>query len=88
MSIFLQADRLYLASRDSGHALLLIPLVRVDHSPASAKNACYFFNRIGKDEARFVSYHFEDQPEWIDQSDDTSDAIRFLSESFRPMTTG
>jgi hypothetical protein len=87
MSLFLYADRLYLASRDSGDALLLLPLVRVDHSPASAKNACYFFNRIGKDGARFVSYHFEDQPEWIDQSDATSDAIRFLSESFRQLAT-
>jgi hypothetical protein len=80
MSSWLDVERLYLASRDSGRALLLLPLVQVGHSPTSAKNACYFFNRVEKDGARFISYHFVDQPELKDQSVDTSAAIQSLCE--------
>jgi hypothetical protein len=80
MSAWLDVERLYLASQDSSRALLLLPLMQVGPSPASAKNACYFYSRIEKDGARFVSYHFVDQPELKDQSDNTSAAIRLLSE--------
>ena len=78
MSEWLDVERLYLTSRDSGRALLLLPLIRVGPSPGSAKNACYFFTRLEKDGARFVSYHFVDQPEVKDESGDTSAAIRLL----------
>ncbi len=80
MSSFLYVERLYLASRDSGRALLLLPLIQVGPSPTSAKNACYFFNRVEKDGARFISYHFEDQPERTDKSDDMATAILLFSE--------
>ena len=80
MPTWLDVDRLYLADRDSGHALLLLPLVHVGPSPAYARNACYFFNRVEKDGLRFVSYHFADKPEFTDRFDDASAAIRFLSE--------
>jgi type I restriction modification DNA specificity protein len=79
MSSWLDVERLYLASRDSGRALLLLPLIQVGPSPASAKNACYFFSRVDKDGARFVSYHFVDQPELKDSSADTASAIELLS---------
>lgn len=81
MSTWLDVERLYLVSKDSGRALTLLPLVRVGPSPASAKNACYFFNRIEKDGVRFVSYHFVDEPEQKEPFVETSDAIRFLSET-------
>jgi hypothetical protein len=80
MSEYLDIDRLYLVSGDSGRALLLLPLIQVGPSPSSAKNACYFFSRVDKDGARFISYHFMDQPELKDVSDETSAAIRFLTE--------
>lgn len=80
MASWLDVERLYLVSRDSGRALLLLPLMQIGPSPSSARNACYFFNRVDKDGARFISYHFMDQPELKDQSDETSAAIRFLSE--------
>jgi hypothetical protein len=80
MSSWLDVERLYLASPHPGRALLLLPLMHVGPSPASAKNACYFFNRVEKDGVRFISYHFVDQPERKDQSDDTLAAIRLLTE--------
>ena len=64
MSTWLDVEQLYLPARkDVGRALRLLPLVKVGPSPQSAKNACYFFNRLERDGARFVSYHFTDRPE-------------------------
>jgi hypothetical protein len=40
-------------------------LLQVGPSPISAKNACYFFNRVeSSGEVRFVSYQFSDRPEF------------------------
>jgi hypothetical protein len=81
MVSWLDVDRLYLSSRNSGLALKLLPLVNVGPSPKSAKNACYFFNRMERDGAsRFVSYHFVDTPEVTEQSSDATEAIRLLTE--------
>jgi hypothetical protein len=80
MSSWLDVDRLYLVATASSGTLLLLPLLQVGPSPSSAKNACYFFNRIDKDGARFVSYHFIDQPELKDQSAETSEAIHLLAD--------
>jgi hypothetical protein len=85
MSSWLDVDRLYLASHPTDRALLLMPLMHVGPSPASAKNACYFFNRVEKDGVRFVSYHFVDQPERKDKFDDATAAITYLTQSESPM---
>lgn len=62
MSTCLEVDLLYLLKKDSNRALHLLPLVRIGPSPQSAKNACYFYNRVDKEDYKFVSYHFFDQP--------------------------
>jgi len=80
MSTWLDVERLYIVSKNSGRALCLLPLVNVGPSPASAKNACYFFNRVDEDGVRFVSYHYADQPERKGQFAETSEAIRLLTE--------
>jgi hypothetical protein len=58
---YLYVERLYLVHKRAGHALQLLPLVQVGPSPQSAKNACYFYSRVEKDELRYISYHFEDK---------------------------
>jgi hypothetical protein len=80
MSVCLDVERLYLTRTDERRALQLLPLVHLGSSPASAKNACYFFNRVEKDGVRFVSYHFAECPELKAAFVDTSDAIKFLGE--------
>ena len=69
MSEYLEVDTLYLASKNYSKALRLLPFIQIGSSPPSVKNACYFFNRLEKDEARFVSYHFVDTPEMMKQMD-------------------
>lgn len=80
MATWLDVERLYLIPEGSERALLLLPLMQIGPSPESARNACYFFNRVEKDGLRFVSYHFVDQPERTDRSLDASEAIGLLTE--------
>jgi hypothetical protein len=77
---WLDVERLYLSKKDSGRALKLLPLVQVGPSPQSAKNACYFFNRLERDGARFISYHFRDRPEVTSQFPDATETINFLTQ--------
>jgi hypothetical protein len=81
MSSWLYVDRLYMVSGKRDRALLLLPLLQIGPSPASAKNACYFFNRVEKDGLRFVSYHYVDQYERRDKFNDASTAISMLTQS-------
>jgi len=80
LASWLDVERLYILKKDAPHALELLPLVRVGPSPPSAKNACYFFNRLERDGARFVSYHYVDTPELTDTFTDAAEAIRKLSD--------
>ena len=79
MATWLDVERLYLSRRDAGGALKLLPLVRLGPTPESTKNAFYFFNRLDKDGARFVSYHYADRPELQGKFDDAVEEIKFLT---------
>jgi hypothetical protein len=79
MATWLDVERLYLSRRDSSGALKLLPLVRLGPTPESAKNPFYFFNRLDKEGARFVSYHYVDRPELRGQFDDAVEEIKFLT---------
>ncbi len=79
MSLCLDVESLYLSNKESGRALKLLPLVRLGQSPQSAKNACYFFNRLERDGARFVSYHFTEKPELTGQFDEATAVIKSLT---------
>ena len=80
MATWLDVERIYLFSQGAPSALKLLPLVQISHSPESAKNACYFFNRLDRDGARFVSYHYVDKPEIAGRFDDATQTIKLLSE--------
>lgn len=79
MSMPLEREDLYLVGNNEGQALRLLPFIKVDSSPQSAKNACYFFSRLEKDSARFVSYHFIDKPERPGSFEEASETIKFLT---------
>ncbi len=76
----LDSANLYLINGDQKSALKLLPLIQLNASPKTAKNACYFFNRTEQNGARFVSYHFKDQPELSDRFRDATEAIKLLTE--------
>jgi hypothetical protein len=79
-SIPLETGALYLLPKYEARALRLIPFIKIMPSPKTAQNACYFYNRQQKDKKlRFVSYHFEQEAEVIDDFADTREAIRLIS---------
>ena len=80
MNSWLDVEDLYLSRKDASGSLRLLPLIQVGPSPQSAKNACYFFNRLEKDGVRFISYHFVDHPELKGSFDETSKTIEFLTD--------
>ena len=80
LATWLDVELLYLSKKNSERALKLLPLVRLGSSPQSAKNACYFFSRLERDGARFVSYHFTDMPELTGDFCDATAAIKFLTQ--------
>jgi hypothetical protein len=80
MATWLDVERLYLSKKESAGALKLLPLVQVGPSPESAKNACYFFSRLERDGARFISYHYADRPELTGRFDEATETIKSLTE--------
>ena len=78
MAMWLDVERLYLSKNYPG-ALKLLPLLQIGPAPKSAKNACYFFNRLEHGEARFVSYHYTDQPELKGQFNEATEMIKLLT---------
>ncbi len=62
----MDADELYLVSSSSStvrHALQLAPFLRLQASPRSTENACYFYSRLTDNaEAEFISHHYEALP--------------------------
>ena len=80
MTMCLDVEQLYLAHKESGRALRLLALIRLESSPRSAKNACYFFSRVEREGLKYVSYHYIDQPELTSSFDEASEAMRLLSD--------
>ena len=80
MSMWLDVEQLYVSRKEGGSALRLLLLVRVGPSPQSAKNACYFFNKVERDGIKFVSYHYIEKPELKGQFEDAVDAMKLLSD--------
>ena len=70
---------LHLTTPGSATALKLIPLIRVMPSPRTAQNVCYFYNRRVGDGIRFVSYHFEQEAEVVEQFEDTNAILDLFS---------
>jgi hypothetical protein len=74
----LDKGRLYVLHEGQVTPVKLLPFVRLGASPGTAKNACYFYNRMQKDGARFITYQFADQPEDIIPRADMEDAFELL----------
>lgn len=62
-NIPLDVNDLYFIDKSRRDPLKLIHFIRMDSSPETEKNACYFYNRFELKGIRFVSYHFETKPE-------------------------
>lgn len=78
-TIPLDTKKLYLAEGDERDPLELVPLVRIMKRQETGENACYFYNRMQKDGVRWVSYHFEPEPERVSAVTEDAALVAFLS---------
>jgi hypothetical protein len=69
---------LYLFDPGSDRGLKLLPLVKIMPSPRTATPACYFYNRKEKHQYRYLSYHFEEDSELIDDFADVAEMLKRL----------
>lgn len=63
----LDESKLYIRMLDTNRVFEIPPFLLLKNSPTDVKNACYFYNRLEGTNTRYVSYHFEGQPEDIEQ---------------------
>jgi hypothetical protein len=73
----LDAGRLYLLNLGGFKALELVPLIRILAGQATGEEACYFYNRLESNQVRWVSYHFQSDPELLL---DDPDVVEFLAD--------
>jgi len=75
----LETDCLYLFDSVCGTGLKLQPFVEVIPSPERQAVTCFIFNRLYKDSARWVSYHFEQESEIYHPSSEVLTALSKLN---------
>lgn len=73
----LEDGQLYLVSVNEQRALQLIPMVKIIKTKP-IQDACFFYNRRVNHGLRFISYHFEAEPEIIRNFNDTDNILRFF----------
>ena len=76
----MRTGALYVLEREGRDSLKLLPFVRM-RAGTPAATACYFYSRLGKDGARFVSYHQAQESDWTEPDSDLSALVAELSGS-------
>ncbi len=69
---------LYMLEDGAQTALPLSPLFTLRRGPAAVEDACYFFGRMEGERVRWVSYHFEGEPEVVDEDPSVAGLISEL----------
>jgi hypothetical protein len=76
--IAMEDEKLYLLHANQQRPLELLPFIRLIGSPETEPNACYFYNRQDKDQVRWVSYHFDSNPEIYSPATEVMPAISLI----------
>lgn len=75
----LEHGRLHMVNPAGGGVCALLPFVKLGASPRDEQNACYFFNRVDPEGPRWVSFHFEKQPDMVERADDLMSVLDALA---------
>lgn len=59
----MEENKLYLLHGNYKTPIKLLPFVQIMPSPKTKEIACYFYNRIEEKNTRFVSFHYDRDPE-------------------------
>ena len=72
----LDENKLYIRMVDTNRLFELPPFLVMKKTPSEVKNACYFYSRIEGNNTKYVSYHFEGNPEDIEEGSAAYTAIK------------
>ncbi|MCP1663055.1 MULTISPECIES: hypothetical protein [Methanocalculus] len=72
----LDTEKLYLYPREGGNPLELLPFFRLIIHPETRNPAWYFYNRMDGRDVRWVSYHYEAQPEFTEENEEVYTAMK------------
>jgi len=77
----IETGQLVFAAQGQGHEILpIVPLVRLSTSSVHGRIACYFFSaRESRDTFKYVSYHYEEEPQKTFMDASVGDLIRSLT---------
>ena len=80
-SIPMDSNKKYIMHK-SNRPIKLLPLFDIIESPEKEHITCYFYNRYNKstEEARFVSYHLDKEPEIFIPKEKIESAISLLTD--------
>ena len=76
--VAMEDEKLYLLHANQQRPVELLPFIRLIGSPETEPNACYFYNRQDKDRVRWVSYHFDSNPEVYSPATEVMSAISLI----------
>ena len=72
----------YILHSNQDRPVKLLPLIKLMASPSSVDNACYFYNRMEKDNnIRLISYHFDGLPEKTIEDSELLETLDLLDPS-------
>lgn len=78
-SLPMESERLYILAKDQLTPVQLLPFLRLAGTPSEVHSACYFYNRLDAEGARYVSYHFEQKPELLVPRDELGRVFALLA---------
>lgn len=74
----LETPKVYIRIKDTDMVIELVPFIIFKDSPSNQNNACYFYSKVEKGETKYISYHYEDEPEDFEPGEAAFDIIKKL----------
>ena len=76
VKIPMEYDQLYILHKGSERPIKLIPYIKFIRGPKTNNKVFYFYNRIDRNQIRYMSYHNEDDSEnYLDLNQEIKDAF-------------
>lgn len=77
-TIPLEDNILYFRMNESDTVIELLPFIIFKNSPKDELNACYFYSKVDNGNTKYISYHFEKEPDDLENGTVAFEAIKSL----------
>lgn len=85
LKIPMEYDQLYILHKGSERPIKLIPYIKFIRGPKTNNRVFYFYNRIDRNQIRYLSYHNEDDSEnYLDLNPEIKDVFLLFQTDYKP----